>query len=39
MDIMRVTVRERFGLLLEPEIEVVGDWPERPSTPPPWKPA
>ena len=37
MDIVQLTVRERFGLLLEPEVEVVGDWPEQASTPPPWQ--
>jgi UDP-N-acetylmuramate dehydrogenase len=37
MDIVRVMVRERFALTLEAEIEVVGEWPERPRTPPPWQ--
>jgi len=31
-------VRERFGQILEPEIEMVGEWPEPMTNLPPWKP-
>lgn len=38
MDLARTLVRERFGQVLEPEIELIGDWPAEPATPPPWQP-
>jgi len=38
MDIARTMVRERFGQILEPEIEMVGEWPEPMTSLPPWKP-
>jgi UDP-N-acetylmuramate--alanine ligase len=30
MDLVRTTVREKFGVALEPEIVMAGDWPESP---------
>ncbi len=38
MEIARLVVRERFGQVLEPEIELVGEWPPENRTLPPWKP-
>ncbi len=39
MEIARLVVHERFGQVLEPEIEMVGEFEPLPTTPPPWKPA
>jgi UDP-N-acetylmuramate dehydrogenase len=39
METARLTVRERFGQALEPEIELAGEFAPRPTTLPPWKPA
>jgi UDP-N-acetylmuramate dehydrogenase len=38
MEIARLVVRERFGQVLEAEIELAGEWPPQPATLPPWKP-
>jgi len=38
MDIARVVVRDRFGQVLEPEIELVGEWPADVTSLPPWQP-
>jgi UDP-N-acetylmuramate dehydrogenase len=35
----RLVVQDRFGQVLEPEIELVGEWAPDPATPPPWRPA
>ena len=37
MEIARLVVRERFGQVLEAEIELAGEWPPQAETLPPWK--